>query len=178
MHEACHRMGYWSGCDCLLSWWEAPNCYARTNWHRNITIIATIRNEDYEKPSFRGLPPSGAPRGFQSSIQMDVEPKIGENTQNGWFIMENPWKTLLKWMIWGFSPYFWKHSNPRLTMITPKTGQAAFTCVQSLCVRQLLPSWLLSKGSQHTVKMLQSWVFNHPKKIGKISAKQSDSKSL
>ncbi len=25
--------------------------------------------------------------------------------QNGWFIS---WKTLLKWMIWGY-PYFWKH---------------------------------------------------------------------
>ena len=31
-------------------------------------------------------------------------PKIGV-PQNGWFIMETLWK----WMIWGFSPYFWKH---------------------------------------------------------------------
>ena len=29
----------------------------------------------------------------------------GKTPQNGWFI----WKTLLKWMIWGY-PYFWKHS--------------------------------------------------------------------
>ena len=43
-----------------------------------------------------------------------VFPKIGV-PQNGWFRMENPikmddleWKTLLKWMIWGYH-YFWKH---------------------------------------------------------------------
>ena len=34
-----------------------------------------------------------------------VFPKIVENPQNGWFIS---WKTLLKWMIWGY-PYLWKH---------------------------------------------------------------------
>ena len=34
-------------------------------------------------------------------------PKIGGFfPQNGWFIS---WKTLLKWMIWGGFPYFWKH---------------------------------------------------------------------
>ena len=33
-----------------------------------------------------------------------VFPKIGV-PQNGWFIK---WKTLLKWMIWGYH-YFWKH---------------------------------------------------------------------
>ncbi len=33
-------------------------------------------------------------------------PKIGV-PPNGWFTMQN-WKTLLKWMIWGY-PYFWKH---------------------------------------------------------------------
>ena len=33
-----------------------------------------------------------------------VFPKIGV-PQNGWFIS---WKTLLKWMIWGYH-YFWKH---------------------------------------------------------------------
>ena len=27
--------------------------------------------------------------------------------QNGWFIMENP----LKWMIWGFSHYFWFNTH-------------------------------------------------------------------
>ena len=32
-------------------------------------------------------------------------PKIGV-PQNGWW---KSWKTLLKWMIWGFSHYFWKH---------------------------------------------------------------------
>ena len=35
-----------------------------------------------------------------------VFPKIGvEKSQNEWFIS---WKTLLKWMIWGYH-YFWKH---------------------------------------------------------------------
>ena len=33
-----------------------------------------------------------------------VFPKIGV-PQNGWLIS---WKTLLKWMIWGYH-YFWKH---------------------------------------------------------------------
>ena len=34
-----------------------------------------------------------------------IFPKIGGKLpQNGWFIS---WKTLLKWMIWGFSHYFW-----------------------------------------------------------------------
>ena len=37
---------------------------------------------------------------------MGVNPKIGENPQNGWFIMENP---MNKWMIWWFPHYFWKH---------------------------------------------------------------------
>ena len=32
----------------------------------------------------------------------------GVYTQNGWFIS---WKTLWKWMIWEFSPYFWKHPH-------------------------------------------------------------------
>ncbi len=40
---------------------------------------------------------------------LGVEPKIGVNpckfTKNGWFIS---WKTLLRWMIWGYH-YFWKH---------------------------------------------------------------------
>ena len=35
---------------------------------------------------------------------MGVEPKIGENPQNGWFI--NNGKTLFKWMIWEFPPIF------------------------------------------------------------------------
>ena len=40
-------------------------------------------------------------------IYMGVEPKIGGfYPQNGWYIS---WKTLLKWMIWGAHPYFWKH---------------------------------------------------------------------
>ena len=42
---------------------------------------------------------------FERTINsMGVNPKIGV-PQNGWFIS---WKTLLKWMIWGY-PYFWKH---------------------------------------------------------------------
>ena len=44
-----------------------------------------------------------------------VFPKIGV-PQNGWFIS---WKTLLKWMIWGY-PYFWKHLNVDLIMTSPK----------------------------------------------------------
>ena len=42
----------------------------------------------------------------------DVSKNRGKNwkTQNGWFIS---WKTLLKWMIWGPHPYFWKHSYNR-----------------------------------------------------------------
>ena len=36
---------------------------------------------------------------------MDVSKNRVEKTQNGWFIS---WKTLLKWMIWGYH-YFWKH---------------------------------------------------------------------
>ncbi len=39
---------------------------------------------------------------------MGVEPKIGGKPQNGWFIS---WKTLLKLMIWGAHPYFWKHPH-------------------------------------------------------------------
>ena len=35
-----------------------------------------------------------------SNENMWVFPKIGV-PQNGWFILEN-WKTLLKWMIWGY----------------------------------------------------------------------------
>ncbi len=31
-----------------------------------------------------------------------VFPKIGVGPQNGWFIMENPIRILLKWMIWGY----------------------------------------------------------------------------
>ena len=38
-----------------------------------------------------------------------VFPKIGV-PENGWFIMENIWKTLSKRMIWGY-PYFWKPPN-------------------------------------------------------------------
>ena len=34
-----------------------------------------------------------------------VLPKIGVFPQNGWW---KSWKTLLKWMIWGYH-YFWKH---------------------------------------------------------------------
>ncbi len=39
-----------------------------------------------------------------------IEAKIGgfETPQNGWFIS---WKTLLKWMIGGFSPYVWKKKH-------------------------------------------------------------------
>ena len=38
---------------------------------------------------------------------MGVNPKIVV-PQNGWFIS---WKTLLKLMIWGFSPYFWFNTH-------------------------------------------------------------------
>ena len=39
-------------------------------------------------------------------VYMDVEPKIGGfYPPNGWFIS---WKTVLKWMIWGYH-YCWKH---------------------------------------------------------------------
>ena len=42
---------------------------------------------------------------------MGVEPKIGVFTpQNGWFIVENP---MNKWMIWGFSLYFWVDTHMR-----------------------------------------------------------------
>ena len=40
-------------------------------------------------------------------------PKIGV-PQNGWFIS---WKTLLKWMIWGYH-YFWKHPHLLLRALT------------------------------------------------------------
>ena len=40
--------------------------------------------------------------------QMGVSKNRGQIPQNGWFIF---WKTLLKWMIWGAHPYFWKHPN-------------------------------------------------------------------
>ena len=44
-----------------------------------------------------------------------VFPKIGgKPPQNGWFIS---WKTLLKWMIWGAHPYFWKHSYNEFNLI-------------------------------------------------------------
>ncbi len=39
-----------------------------------------------------------------------VFPKIGV-PKNGWFIS---WKTLLKWMFWGY-PYFWKHPSMKWT---------------------------------------------------------------
>ncbi len=46
-------------------------------------------------------------RGVTRSKPRWVVPKIGGNTQNGWFIMENPIK---HGMIWGITyPYFWKH---------------------------------------------------------------------
>jgi len=51
-----------------------------------------------------------------------VFPKIGV-PQNGWFVMENIWKTLLKWMIWGYHhlrkhPDVWK-TILRITGILP-----------------------------------------------------------
>ena len=39
---------------------------------------------------------------------MAVSKKIGGKPQNGWFIS---CKTPLKWMIWGFYPYFWMVYN-------------------------------------------------------------------
>ena len=38
---------------------------------------------------------------------------IGVGPENGWFII---WKTLLKWMIWGYH-YFWKHPYDGLTTV-------------------------------------------------------------
>ena len=37
-----------------------------------------------------------------------VFPKIGVGPQNGWW---KQWKTLLNWMIWGKTHYFWKHPD-------------------------------------------------------------------
>ena len=39
-------------------------------------------------------------------IHVDVSKKMFFSSQNGWW---KSWKTLLKWMIWGTHPYFWKH---------------------------------------------------------------------
>ena len=41
---------------------------------------------------------------FARMCKDGVFPKIGGKPQNGWFIMENPIKILLKWMIWGVLP--------------------------------------------------------------------------
>ena len=44
--------------------------------------------------------------------EMGVNPKIGGfyPPKRMVYFMEN-WKTLLKWMIWGAHPYFWKHPD-------------------------------------------------------------------
>ena len=50
---------------------------------------------------------NGGSLGRSLGKYMGVEPKIGGfYPQNGWFCS---WKPLWKWMIWGVSPYFWKH---------------------------------------------------------------------
>ena len=67
---------------------------------------------------------------------MDVSKNRGGKTaQNGWFFS---WKTLLKWMIWGY-PYFWKHPYCSVSNIsylqqliwnyhtTPHTNRQSFT---------------------------------------------------
>ena len=58
--------------------------------------------------------------------------------QNGWFIMENPIKINLKWMIWGY-PHVRKPPNvPRWTAGPTCQGQRQTKSLLSLCLRDIL----------------------------------------
>ena len=67
---------------------------------------------------------------WRATTYIRMFPKIGV-PRNGWFIMENIWKTLLKWMIWGY-PYFWKHpynthdSYPNFTRTSGRQSDLSF----------------------------------------------------
>ena len=72
---------------------------------------------------------------------MWVFPKIGV-PQNGWFIMENPVKNLLIWMIWGYH-YFLQH--PYSSYVLYKVGQALRVFPSNLTLPFRL--WLWPNGS-------------------------------
>ena len=97
-----------------------------------------------------------------------VFPKIGV-PQNGWW---KSWKTLLKWMIWGYY-HFWKHPSLHNIKQTPKnTPQNAFPNDTPR------PSWILGQsflqsmwpstqrndhfGNHHPPNDLSSWWLNQP----------------
>jgi len=47
---------------------------------------------------------NGSSKTSQQNLNMGVSKKYGYPKMDGLY-----WKSLLKWMIWGENPYFWKH---------------------------------------------------------------------
>ena len=84
---------------------------------------------------------------------MDVEPKIGFfSPRNGWFIS---WKTLLKWMIWGY-PYFWKH--PYYSYVCSKMACRAGTFLIAYGLKKNNP-WLAAGSCHCLFSHLQCWLY-------------------
>ena len=86
------------------------------------------------------------------NVAIWVLPKIGV-PQNGWFIMENP----IKWMIWGYHSFFWKHPFLKLEIPFPRPiifGILGFAWER--CERREVPKIVSQMVVFHGDEMVQS----------------------